>query len=877
MVRGSWMALVAMAVAMVLGCSGDTEEPAGPEDEDCYFDASTEGHELGEWTVWISEEEGHWWVRDEDGERVVESPGSCADLSEESGPAVSWGEGEPWINNRFGAFDVDFDRQMEWREAGGAVADIVGDDEAVEIWWEVEEQGALGLVFSLVEGRDLSLEVVAQDVDEELNGAGLAMGCRPEEAFFGLGSQAVGMELRGRTYPLWTQEQGNGKNDDPFWPLQNYEEAAYAPMGIWHSSEDYTALLGHDGFHELDLCDDEEGRMELRAYPDAPELVLVAGEDVRQRIEHLGDYIGRLEVAPDWVFGPWNDAVSGPFRLWQVADHLRDNDVPSSAIWAEDWIGGELTATGFRLSYRWSWDPETYPDLPDDIEALQSKGFAFLAYFNPFVPDSVPRFEEAVEEGYLIEDEEGEPYMMRDPAFRDTSLVDLTSSQALEWTRGYMETAVEELNIDGWMVDFAEWLPTDAVLASGESGWREHNRYPLRWQAVNRESLEASAGEEWTFFARSGWASAEGGAAGHTPTMWGGDQDTTFSRVEGMPSIVPIGAHLGLSGVAIFGSDIAGYSSLSGSNTNKELFLRWAAIGAFHPLMRTHHGSEKCDNWMYDSDEETLAAYRRYAQIHTVLLPYFQGLREEAKAYGWPMIRHPYLVAPEDRRLWEAQDYQFFLGDDLLVAPILEEGETRREVVLPKGDWWPLFGEAVLDVEGEKRRVEREADYADIPVFFRGGRGLTLLAEPVDSLYGSSDPEISDLGDVEGRYRVALYPDGEGRVEATAVGDGELEGQGLMGEVDWREASVDGQGVAGCEEPRELPCATEEGLWIGGDVDAVEVGGAELGLNETGAEEIRLGLGREAWGEMAKAPAITELDPPLTSYCEDLPEDQQID
>src|SRR5690606_33232056 len=110
-------------------------------------------------------------------------------------------------------------------------------------------------------------------------------------------------------------------------------EAAYAPMGVLFSSAGYAGLLGHDGYHELDLCHTHDDTVRLRAYPQLPSFVLVRGDIPRDQLEAVTAYTGRVGDTPDWVFGPWNDAVGGPERLWNVARTLRDNGVPSSAIW----------------------------------------------------------------------------------------------------------------------------------------------------------------------------------------------------------------------------------------------------------------------------------------------------------------------------------------------------------------------------------------------------------------------------------------------------------------------------------------------------------------------------------------------------------------
>src|SRR6185503_19159491 len=116
---------------------------------------------------------------------------------------------------------------------------------------------------------------------------------------------------------------------------------------------------------------------------------------------------------------------------------------------------------GYRLSYAWEWDPGTYPDLPADIQRLHELGFSFLAYFNPFVPQTTRMWTEGILGGFLVKDAGGGPYVLTEPGFRPSGLVDLTNPRAITWLSGYLETAADDLAIDGWMADFAEWLPYD--------------------------------------------------------------------------------------------------------------------------------------------------------------------------------------------------------------------------------------------------------------------------------------------------------------------------------------------------------------------------------------------------------------------------------
>ena len=838
---------------------------------------------LGEWTV-TAGTDGRWAVTAPHGDTVMRGLPTCTLRSEDESErhALRVGTGTPGLFYEVGAFDIEIvpDRndtvnnppEIAW-SVPVSTAVVDGSADRVTLRWQVDASGTeVALVFAPDATGNLSVAVDAPGFEaHELHWEAGA-----EESYFGLGTQVFGMDLRGGTYPLWTQEQGLGKPlRNYLLPVQNIREAAYAPMGIWHSSAGHSAIVGQDGYQELDLAEAESDAVVLRTYPEPPSFTLVRGAAPRDRLEAITAFTGRLHDVPDWVFGPWNDAVGGPERLTEVATILRNEGIPSSAIWSEDWIGGEQTPNGFRLTYAWEWDPGTYPTLPADIDALHADGFAFLGYFNPFVPNTTRMWTEGSENGWLITDADGEIVTFPDPAFRTASLVDLTNPEAVAWVQAYIERAAGELGLDGWMADFAEWYPLDAVPLDGASAWTVHNQYPLMWQRVNRAAMEAvhtGDGDEpannWTYFARSGWASTSGGTGGIAPIVWGGDQDTDWEADDGYPSIVPIAIHAGLSGVGLFATDIAGYTSVFSPNTNKELFLRWSTVGAMHPVMRTHHGSDKCGNWSFDRDPETIPHYRRWASIHAMLLPVWRALEADARSVGLPAMRHPYLVEPDVRALWTTAAPSFFVGDDLLVAPVFEEGATTRDVVLPTAGWWPWFETSALTSD----TATVDAVATELPVFVRPGVAMLLLPRAPDSFYGATNTGVTTLTDLGDARRVALYPDTDGAISERVIGVGDeartLRATGLSVSFD-SSLTINGAPAVPCVDPSSIDCfdPTTGLVRLAAGEHEIRQGDATVGLSSvTGPTE--LGFAGDAWGEWVVPTLLTDVDPDVPPPCE---------
>ncbi len=564
--------------------------------------------------------------------------------------------------------------------------------------------------------------------------------CTGDDHFAGFGQHAMDVDHVGQAFPLWVGEPGIGKVDDETppedWYLTGTRHASSDPEAFLIRPEPMGLVVGNAARTEVDLC--TESRWRLDTWASAGRYYLIDGDTPMEVVAAHSNLVGRAPLPPDWAFAPWNDAVGGVDRVNAVASTLRAAHAPSSVIWTEDWKGAEETAWGYHLLPSWSVDATLYPDTAAIDAGLEALGFKWFAYFSPFVVEGTPEADETAD--LLIADASGSPYWFLGVTFENTSVLDLTRADAVSWAQGKMEAAVD-LGFDGWMADYGEWFPTDASISAG-SAEEQHNLYPLWWQATNDAVLGS---RDATFFTRSGWA----GSTALSPIGWAGDQRTSYDADDGLPSVLPMGIGAGISGIGLYGSDIGGYQSIGNAPSTKDLWFRWCALGAFSPVMRTHHGAFADDNWQFDSDEETLAHYARYAGIHTALFPYLRGLAQDWADGGIPMLRAPFLVYPTES--WGRTDV-WLLGS-LLIAPVLEADATSRSVALPEGpatwyDWWtgaPTTGGTV------------DAPMDTVPVFVPSGTIVPLYATIPDTLVEGPLTGLLTRSDVDDERVVHVY------------------------------------------------------------------------------------------------------------------------
>ena len=86
-------------------------------------------------------------------------------------------------------------------------------------------------------------------------------------------------------------------------------------------------------------------------------------------------------------------------------------------------------------------------------------------------------------------------------------------------------------------------------------------------------------------------------------------------------------------------------------------------------------------------------------------------------------MRPLFVDFPRDKTAWEVEDAYMF-GPDLLVAPVMEEGQREREVYLPGGCRWTDAN--TKEVYEGGRRVTVPAPLDIIPVFVREGRSYPI-------------------------------------------------------------------------------------------------------------------------------------------------------
>ena len=359
----------------------------------------------------------------------------------------------------------------------------------------------------------------------------------------------------------------------------------------------------------------------------------------------------------------------------------KEAGIPLAALWVQDWEGKRITSFGKQLFWDWCYSKQMYPDLPELISELRHTDIRFLGYINPFLATDGSLYKEASAKGYCIKDANNNDYLITVTTF-PAALLDISNPQAAAWIKTVIQENMLGIGLSGWMADFGEYLPTDAVLHNGNA-LEYHNRYPVEWARLNYEAITAAGRlQDVAIFMRAGFS----GTSRYAHSIWAGDQMVDWSRHDGLPSVIPAALSAGVSGIGVHHSDIGGYTTLYHVKRSKELFFRWAEQAAFTCIMRTHEGNRPDKNWQWDTDSETIQHLAAMTQVFTALRPYRRAVLAEYYSRGIPAIRPVcmhYLEKAEEQR----KPYSYLLGRDVFVQPVTKKGRYHAHVTLPRDNW----------------------------------------------------------------------------------------------------------------------------------------------------------------------------------------------
>lgn len=665
--------------------------------------------------------------------------------------------------------------------------------------------------------------------DDPLNKTTLSFASGDDEHFFGMGERFATVDHRGWQLYSWAEEGALGRGEDAAPSEQNPfpsgPSMTYFPVPFFLSSRGYGVHLDTTYRTEVNFAAERGDAWRFAVNASSFDAVVYAHRDPLATLDDYTLDTGRAMVPAPWNFGLSRrsnaDTLVNGVPEWQA---MRDADIACTSIDDSVHFLPASSQTGREAELR-AW-----------TKTLHDAGYRAIAYNNPYVAEDDPRaaadYAFGKEHGYFVKGPDGEPTLTQfiSGKMLTVAAVDLTNPGAVTWYQSLLRRTLD-LGYDGWMHDFGEYTPRDAVFFDGRRGDELHDLYPVLSAKAAHELLERERPGDYLFFVRSGYA----GTQQYAPMVWQGDAEATFDETLGLPSAVRAGVNLSMSGAPFWGSDMTGFKCLTGAPTDKEVFIRWVEFGAVSPFM---HEENACSNplgggrtkWNLWGDAETTDVYRKYARLHTRLQPYFMALAELAHATGRPLTLHPFLLFPEAPETWAIED-AYFLGPALYAWPVVRRGQTEKSGWIPPGRYLDLDDFTVL--EGG-REVSVPAPLGKLPLFLVANQLLPMLDPAIDTLAPASDPDLVTPDRVADRLDVMIALAPGGHASFTLADGTELVAERLASDA----GNPGGLTEAG---ESELPdCASCFHVGAAGALPRLRVNGAYGSGSELTLRDVRL-------------------------------------
>ena len=567
----------------------------------------------------------------------------------------------------------------------------------------------------------------------------------PREHYFGLGDKTGLLNLHGRRLRCLGQDSigYDPERGDPLykhWPFLMTRTVDGLWVGVYYDTlSACTFDLGceHDNYHGLFRTTEiDDGDLDY---------YLMVGETPAQVVAQFVQLVGGTLLPPRWTLGfaqtamGLADSPNAQELLESFVDECQQHGVPISSFH----YGSGYSSRG-KQRYVFTWNTSKFPD-PERVNAkFHAAGMKLVANLKPCLLDDHPAYAELARQGAFIEHEDSRQPVVEPYGDGQGSHLDFTRPQAIQWWQSQLKAQILQRGIDvGWN-DNNEYAiqAEDAFSAGLGQTLPMHRSRPLHGLLMTRATFESQqahareTGQDDLVFTIT--RAGPPGLQRYAQT-WSGDNTTSWASLKWN---IRTGLQMSLSGMFNIGHDVGGFY---GPIPDPELFLRWVQACSLNPRMVMNSWKEgNVSNlpWMHP---EVTPAVTQAIRLRYRLLPYLWQCFEAASEQHVPIIRPTFFNFPDDATCLQDGD-DFMLGDALLVAPVVEQGATRRRVYLPRlasGEGWFDFHTRQPLAAGQVHEVDAPLNH--LPLFARAGAQIPVAQPPAGALPRFDDPVSETL------------------------------------------------------------------------------------------------------------------------------------
>lgn len=458
---------------------------------------------------------------------------------------------------------------------------------------------------------------------------------------------------------------------------------------------------------------------------------ITAGNSPSQIEEQFACCTGKSPMMPEYGLGFWQCKLRyyNQKQVLDIAKEYKKRNIPVDV----------LVIDYYHWPYcgDWRFDEEYFPEPQKMIKELHDMGIETMVSIWPQVEWHSENFEEMKQQGLLVKQNSGIDVQM---LFHGNNVfMDATNPRTRKYVwekckKNYADMGIKTFWLDEAEPEFTNYNYEHYQYHAGPVS-KVGNIYPREYSRLFYEGQKEMGQTDIVNLVRCAWV----GSQKYGALVWSGD---IWSSYEDFRKQICAGLHMGLCGIPWWTTDIGGFHGGNiESDDFKELLLRWFQFGTFCPVMRIHGCRQPYTNlknkagevregtgadnevWSYGEEAEKIMV--KFIHVRELMKDYIRGIMKEAHEKGTPVMRTLFYEFPDDN-CWDIYD-EYMFGNEILVAPICHEHETRREVYLPKGHSWTSAHNGEVYEGGKTYNIDAPID--TIPVFLKDGSNKYLIGE----------------------------------------------------------------------------------------------------------------------------------------------------
>ena len=571
-----------------------------------------------------------------------------------------------------------------------------------------------------------------------------------ERAFYGLGEKYGSLNLLGRETENWNTDVLGVS------PVHTAAQKTYhtnIPFYIGTDGKHFYGIYHHLSYRNSFDFGKYSADLTFKADGGLPDYFFFFGRSLGEIVRSYGQLTGRMPLPRRDFLGyqqcRWS--YKSAAEVLELAREFRERKIPADVIYLD---------IDYMDHYKvFTQDPHAFPDFRGMIEKLKKMNFKLVVIIDPGVKveKGYPLYDQGRKKDYFLKDSQGKDYVGQVwPG--ESVFPDFLREEVRAWW-GIFVQGLEELGVEGIWNDMNEpadmSTPSKTVpeecrqrTDSGEIRLQKetHNLYGHYHGKATYDALCPSSGDNHRKRPFVLTRSASPGTQRYA-SLWTGDNTSLW---EHMAASIPMLLNLGLSGFTFVGSDIGGFVG----DGEPELLIRWSQLGVCYPLCRNHSSINSLHQEPWAFGAETERAVKMAIKLRYSLISELYQLFHNSSVKGDPVMRPMCYHESGEGEILHMDD-QFFLGEDLLAAPVLHKGARHRMVYFPEGRWYDAETDQIYQ---EGYRVI-EAPLDKLPLFVREG-AILLRDRPAQHLGGSyTAPELHIYSGPD-RERTLYFDDG---------------------------------------------------------------------------------------------------------------------